>query len=518
MRHRRSLYAGCGARPRLSSFRRCRVQLHAWHCAQQKIAKTARLDVLTGVSLLLRLEKASDRRSTPWRAKLGLCAVGVGTFGQVDSSVNIAFPAITAWFELDVGAVQWLVIAYLLPMSGFVLAFGKLGDLYGHRQIFMAGMLVSLLAHLLSGLAPSYGSLLCLRVLQGMGFGMVLGSGPALATFLVDDDVRTRVLSMYTMAFGAGMAAGPIIGGLVIDVWGWPAVFWYRAPLAAVTFLLLVVVPDQTQARRHPKLDIAGTLLLVASLGSLLLILKLLQHSMINWPLVLMSLLGLGACLSGFVYQESRVSEPIIRLEVFRNIDIALLQIASIAINFAGFAVLLLFPFYLASQTELSPSIAGVFLAISPLGMAVAGLMGTWLVSKVSPTQLTLASPFLTATGLIAIGGLAPTLSILFMIPPMFAVGAGLGLFQFAFTDRTIAAMSRSDRGVAGSLFMATRLVGTVAGASGISWLFQALTGGMGPGIALAPGDFLAAFQMTFIMVGGGLFAVCILIVLLSRS
>ncbi|MGI9418432.1 MAG: hypothetical protein ACR2RA_11400, partial [Geminicoccaceae bacterium] len=176
-------------------------------------------------------------------------------------------------------------------------------------------------------------------------------------------------------------------------------------------------------------------------------------------------------------------------------------------------------PFYLVGETELSLTAAGVVLATSPLGMAIAGLMGTWLVSKVSPTQLTLASPFLTATGLIAIGVLPPTLSILFMIPPTFAVGAGLGLFQFAFTDRAIAAMPRGDRGVAGSLFMVTRLVGTVAGASGISWLFQALMeGGMGPGITLSPGDFLAAFQMTFITAGSALIAVSIPIALFSRS
>jgi predicted MFS family arabinose efflux permease len=250
-----------------------------------------------------------------------------------------------------------------------------------------------------------------------------------------------------------------------------------------------------------------------------LLVLNLLQQATINWPLVVVLLLSLGACSAGFVYQESRSPELIIHLEVFRNADIALLQIASIAINFAGFAVLLLFPFYLADQTELSPSVAGLVLAMSPLGMAVAGLLGTRLVSKVSPTQLTLASPFLTATGLIAIGGVPPTLSILFMIPPMFAVGAGLGLFQFAFTGRAVAAMSRSDRGVAGSLFMVTRLVGTVAGASGISWLFRALTeGGLGQGMALASGDFISAFQITFITVGSALFAVSILIVLFSRS
>ena len=471
------------------------------------------------MSPLLRLEKASDRQSTSWRAKLGLWAVGIGTLGQVDSSVNIAFPAITAWFEIDVTAIQWLVIAYLLPMSGFVLVFGKLGDLYGHRRIFMIGMLLSMLAHILSGFAPTYGSLLCLRVLQGLGFGLILGSGPALATFIVDEQDRSRVLSIYTMTFGAGMAAGPVIGGLVIDIWGWQAVFWYRAPLAAIAFFLLMAVPTQAQAARYPKLDIAGALLLVLSIGSLLLILSLLQRSTINWPLVAALSLGFAICLSGFILQEARAPEPIVRLAVFRHLDIALLQIASIAINFAGFAVLLLFPFYLDGKTGLSLSIAGMVLAMSPLGMAIAGLMGAWLLSKVSPKQLTLASPFLTAAGLITIGLLSSTLSIPLMIPPMFAVGVGLGLFQFAFTDRAVAAMPRSDRGVAGSLFMVTRLVGTVAGASGISWLFQALSeGGMGPGIAPAHGDFLVAFQTTFIVVGSALFAISIPIALFGRS
>ena len=361
-------------------------------------------------------------------------------------------------------------------MSGFVLVFGKLGDLHGHRRILMIGMLISMLAHTLSGFAPTYGSLLCLRVLQGLGFGLILGSGPALATFLVDERDRSRVLSIYTMTFGAGMAAGPVIGGLVIDVWGWQAVFWYRAPLAAVAFFLLIAVPAQTQAGRDRKLDIAGAVLLVLTIGSFLLAMNLLQRSTINWPFVAALSLGFVICLFGFILQESRAPEPIVRLAVFRHRDIALLQIAGVAINFAGFAILLLFPFYLAGEAGLSLSIAGMVLAMSPLGMAVAGLVGTWLVSKVSPKQLTLTSPFLTAAGLIALGLLSPTLSMPLMIPPMFAVGLGLGLFQLAFTDRAVAAMPRSERGVAGSFFMVTRLVGTVAGASGISWLFQALS------------------------------------------
>ena len=127
--------------------------------------------------------------------------------------------------------------------------------------------------------------------------------------------------------------------------------------------------------------------------------LNLFQQSAINWPLVVALLFGLMACFAGFIYQESQAPEPIIRLAVFRNLDIAFLQIASIAINFAGFTVLLLFPFHLAGKTGLSLAAAGGVLATSSLRMAIAGLVGTWPVSKVGPTQLTLVSPFLSFVG-----------------------------------------------------------------------------------------------------------------------
>lgn len=451
--------------------------------------------------------------------RLGLWAVGLGTLGQADSSVNIAFPAITAWFAIDVAAIQWLVIAYLLPMSCFVLVFGKLGDLFGHQRIFMIGTLLSLVAHALSGLSPDYNSLLFLRAFQGLGFGMILGSGPALATFLADEDQRSRVLSMYTMVFGAGMALGPAIGGLLVDSWGWQAVFWYRAPLAAITLLLLLAVAEPTQTRRQPKLDIAGALLLAASLGSLLLILSLLQRSVIDWAFVMALSFVLGVSSLGFIYQESRAPEPIIRLDVFRTADIACLQVSSIVVNFGGFAVLLLLPFYLARETDLSVSVAGLVLAMSPLGTAIAGLAGTWLASRTGLRRLTMIGPYLTALGLIAIGILSSKFSILLMVPPMFVLGAGLGLFQFAFTDRTIAAMPSGDRGVAGSLFMVTRLLGTVAGASCMSSLLGALmAGGFAGDAAFAPMSFLDAFQTTFLMVGILLITANLLLAYFSRT
>ncbi len=456
----------------------------------------------------MREARSDSRPLNAGTSRLGLSAVSLGTLGQADSSVNIAFPAITAWFQLDIAAIQWLVIAYLLPMSSFVLAFGKLGDLYGHRRIFMIGTLLSLVAHTLSGLAPSYDWLLCLRMFQGIGFGMILGSGPALATFFVHEDQRSHALAMYTMVFGAGMALGPAIGGLLVDQWGWQTVFWYRAPLAAITLALLAAAPESLQAVRQPKLDIVGALLLAASLGSLLLILNALQQASIDLAFVMALLLVFGGASTGFVCQEIRAPEPIIRLSVFRDVDITLLQASSIMINFAGFAVLLLFPFYLAMETDLSLSVAGLVLATSPLGTAMAGLMGTRLALTIGLKRLTSLGPYLTAFGLLAIGLLAPHSTIVVMVIPMFLIGVGLGLFQFAFTDRIVAAMPSGDRGVAGSLFMVTRLLGTVAGASCMSSLLNALmTSDPGDETGRAAMSFVAAFQITFVLVGTALIA-----------
>ena len=213
------------------------------------------------------------------RPGLGVLVVALGTLVvPFDSSVNFAFPYITRAFGLPIPAIQWVVIAYTLTYAALMLVFGRVGDMLGYRRIFLAGSRWSAVAFVLCAMAPSYPALLAARVLQGIGAALVLSCGPALATSLYPETARTRILGVYTMVIGLGGALGPPIAGLLVPIIDWPAVFWFRAPLALSAFALAWLLPVDTRPAVREKFDAAGGVLLVVAISAMLLALNQLQH------------------------------------------------------------------------------------------------------------------------------------------------------------------------------------------------------------------------------------------------
>ena len=269
----------------------------------------------------------------PWRSNLGLLVVGLGTIAApLDTAVNIAFPSITHAFALEVEDIRWVVIAYVLTYASLMLIFGKLGDLLGYRHIFQLGLLVSAAGFAACSLAPTYGLLLLGRVLQGIGIALTLSCAPALATSLFEERERTRVLGTYAAIAAAGSALGPLVGGLLVERWDWNAVFWFRAPLVLVG--LGPVGPHSRGAqarlgarlrrgRRRPARDWMSALLLAFSVPA-----ANFGSRRCALGLALLALVGFVA----FLIRESRHAEPIIRPSLFRDIDFAIMNAASIAV------------------------------------------------------------------------------------------------------------------------------------------------------------------------------------------
>jgi MFS family permease len=412
-----------------------------------------------------------------------------------DSSVNFAFPFITRAFGLPIPAIQWVVIAYTLTYAALMLVFGRVGDVLGYRRVFLAGSLWSTIAFVLCALAQSYGALLAARVLQGVGAALVLSCGPALATSLYPESSRTRVLGTYTMVIGLGGAFGPLIAGLLVPLIDWPAVFWFRAPLALLAFLLAWQLPRDSRRPQREPFDAAGGALLVVAISALLLALNQLQQHLTVF--VAAAVVCIVATM-GFVLQERRTERPIIDLRFFRDFDFSLLNAGHAALNLAGFSVLLLVPFYLSRFGGLSPYGTGLLLACSPAGTAVAAPLAARLAGNVAPRLLALVGAGAMAIGQVVIGTADATPNILSLGAAMALQGAGVGLFQVAYFDIVTSSIPRSDRGVAGSLVMMTRTLGTVSGATVLMLLFQtwrndALSTGASEVTA-----FLAGFGFTF--------------------
>ena len=213
------------------------------------------------------------------RPGFGVLVVALGTLVvPFNSSVNFAFPYITRAFGLPIPAIQWVVIAYTLTYAALMLVFGRVGDMLGYRRVFLAGSAWSAVAFVLCAAAPSYGLLLAARVLQGVGAALVLSCGPALATSLYPEHARARILGVYTMVIGIGGALGPPLAGLMVPTWDWPAVFWFRAPLALAAFVLAWLLPAGTRPATREHFDAVGGLLLVLAISAMLLALNQLQH------------------------------------------------------------------------------------------------------------------------------------------------------------------------------------------------------------------------------------------------
>src|SRR5215212_10730097 len=205
------------------------------------------------------------------RVRLALIGLGISVV-PLDTAVNIAFPDITGSFGLPIPMIQWVVICYVLTHAGLMLAFGRVGDMWSHGRVFRAGLLWSVAAFLLCAVAPSFGWLLFFRFLQGIGAGLIISCAPALVTSLYPESRRSHALGMFTLMFAIGSASGPLIGGALVEHWGWPSVFWFRAPIALSGLLLLRGLPRREAAEPgEQRFDIAGALLLASGLATLLL-------------------------------------------------------------------------------------------------------------------------------------------------------------------------------------------------------------------------------------------------------
>jgi MFS family permease len=436
---------------------------------------------------------------------VGLLVVALGTIAApLDTAVNIAMPSITAAFGLALADIRWIVIAYVLTYSSLMLVFGRLGDLLGYRPIFQLGLVVSALGFAACAAAPTYTLVLLGRVLQGIGAALALSCGPALATSLMEERERARALAFYAGATAVGSALGPLVGGLLVERWGWSAVFAFRVPIVALALALSWRLPGVERKGSMRGFDAIGAALLVSWMSALLLGLAVL-------PAGLGALLPLGAglvslaLLAAFLVHESGCPQPLIRLALFRNTAFAVMNAASIAVNFAAFAVLILVPYYLVRTAGLDPVAGGAVLAIGAVGTVAGSWAAGRLAGRTAIGRLALAGIVLGIAGLASVATWTQATPIALLALSLLAQGAGLGLFQVAYADFVTAALPLADRGVAGSLTMVTRTIGVVAGATGLSAglsYFEAAALAAGAGAADA---FLAGFRITFLATAAGL-------------
>jgi MFS family permease len=412
--------------------------------------------------------------------------IGLGTAAtQLDTSVNIAFPAITRGFGLSIGDIQWVVISYVLTYASLLLALGRIGDTVGYARVFRIGLIWSTVALLLVAWSPSFGAMLLFRFLQGVGAALVLSCGVALVTGLYGEAQRSRALGIYTMMLSLGLMLGPLLGGALTAAFDWPAVFWFRAPIAAAALLLLRGMPASPPRQAADRFDILGGAALVFGLVTMLLTINRIREFSAIWFALLSA-----AAFAAFIFREQRAARPIIAVDVLKAPGFALLNLVSVLANLAAFSIWLLVPYFLARVPGITLTESGIILATAAAGAVLAAPIGGRIVGRhISTERLAMIGAVAIGGGLLLIGAWTEQTPTLLRITGLGVQGIGLGLFQLAYSDIVTSALPLRDRGVAGSLVLLTRTLGTVTAASVVLLVF---------GILNARYGFLEGFQKTF--------------------
>ena len=340
---------------------------------------------------------------------------------SLDSAINIVLPAMADAFGVAPAAIRWVIICYVLTYALTAFAAGLLADRLGPGPVFAVGLWLCGFAFLGYLAAPSYAVVLLLRVLQGLGGGLVYGTAPALVTLSLPRERHGRGLGTMSLGLGIGLGIGPVLGGLLQDSFGWASTFLFRAPL----FLGAAVL---AQARLR--------------------------------------------ALGGAPAVPRRVAlEDLLRLPVLRSAALAFLS------NHAQFAVWLLVPFYLVGPLALSPTFGGVLFTLTPLATALSAPIGGTATDRLGPRGPLVVGLALELAGLLAISRMTEQTPLVVVGVAMGLVGIGVGLFQVPNLAQLIAAFPAAQQGAAGGLGFLGRTLGSAVGVQVTAALFDARLG-----------------------------------------
>jgi EmrB/QacA subfamily drug resistance transporter len=343
---------------------------------------------------------ASGRAQARWTL---FCCILASSLSFVDASVmNVALPSIRASYSAGAEDVQWVVNAYLLPLSALLLLGGALGDHYGRRRLLEIGTTLFGFASLSCALAPSLPLLLAARGVQGVGAALLLPNSLALLNAAYSGEKRGRAVGIWA-ASGAAMAAvAPLLGGWLVGTAGWPAIFYINLPLALGAVLLAARFVGESREAGAGRTDYAGALLATAGLGGVTYGLTLWSaHGKADNIALLSVVLGV-LLLGAFLIAEQRRGErAMMPLELFASRCFSGLNLLTFVLYGAFGAAMLLIPYVLISSAGYSPLEAGLAMLPLPLLMTAASPKMGSLAERLGPRLPLTIGPLVVAAGLL---------------------------------------------------------------------------------------------------------------------
>ncbi len=424
-------------------------------------------------------------RQNPWVA-LVLLSLGFFMILLDTTIVNIAIPSIIDELRASLDQILWVINAYVLVYAVLLIVMGRLGDLYGQRNLFVAGLVVFTLASAACGAAQNVNQLVAARVVQGVGGAMLTPQTLSILTTIFPAERRGAAFGIWGAVAGLAAIAGPTLGGFLVSDVNWRWIFYVNVPVGLFTIVFgSLLIPDLRPGRRH-RLDIPGVLL--SSAGLFLVVYGLIEGQRFNWGhitaeggislpdfVTIPGVIAAGVVLLIlFVFVETRTDEPLVPLSLFKNRNYGLMNGIAGAVAFGMLGLFLPFIIYLQSVLGMSAIQAGLtVIPMSLVSMPVAPFAGR-LADRIGGKYILMLglTCFAVGMGLLAYVASATSHWYDFVLPEMIA-GLGMGCTFAPMTTVAMRTIEPRMAGAASGVFNTTRQVGGVLGSAVVGAVLQ---------------------------------------------
>jgi len=415
----------------------------------------------------------------PWLILLVLC-FGFFMILLDTTIVNIAIPSIIDGLKASLDQILWVLNAYILVYAVLLITAGRLGDLFGQRNLFATGLVVFTAASAACGLAQDPNQLIAFRVIQGVGGALMSPQSLAIITTIFPREQRGAAFGVWGAVAGLAATAGPTVGGWLTTDFTWRAIFYLNVPIGiGVLIATFLIVPDLRQGQR-PRLDLVGVLL--SSLGLFGIVYGLIEGEPKNWgavlgPITIWETIAAGVVVLGaFLFWESREKEPLLPLSLFtQNRNFSLTSIVGAAMAFGLVGLLLPFIIYLQSVLGMTALQAGLTIVPwSLVSMIVAPIAGR-LADRIGGKFILMGGLVLFALGQGLIISTAGTNSSWYnFLPAVIIAGLGMGMVFAPMTQVAMREIRPQLAGAASGVLNTNQQMGAVIGSAAVGALLQA--------------------------------------------
>ncbi len=403
--------------------------------------------------------------------------VAIGTFMvTLDFGIfRIVLPHLSDVFQVDPNTVLWLTLIYLLISTGLMLVMGRVGDTIGRKKLFTSGLIIFSVGIGLSSIAQSFIQLLMFRAIQAVGAAMISANVSAILTASFPAEERGKALGIIEAVVGVGLLCGPAIGGLLLDIFDWHAIFYLRLPIGIIGAIVAwTLLKEPSIPKGNNKFDFVGATTIFIILASLLLFVN--RGQSLGWTSPFVIGLGTIGIISFivFLFAEKRVSQPIVDLNLYR---IRLFRAASGSqiLSFIGSGGLnFLMPFFLIQGLGFSSSKSGLILVTVPAIFAVISPFAGRLSDRVGTLSLCTFGLALASLGFFMMRSIGSDASVVSVVWRLFIIGIGLALFATPNYSAIMGSVPRERLGTASAMIATLRQIGMSTGIALAGTVFTA--------------------------------------------